>query len=318
MLQEQVLAFVEGALERTSPGKSFTLGVIAALPLLAGSAKAATVGVAIAKGGAAAKGALTVGTFGGLAAMLGGGFISFKAQFDEAKSSRERQFMLQRFWKGMFIALLLFAGLIPAMRLEFFRGPIHIYYSAAALFFLNSIYSAVVLGRHIQRRQQIQKEDNTFVAVEWTLPRKLTDATVEPVDSKTKRRPSAWNFLALGMCLWTYLVTNELWQENYGKAALWALLMLISLVRGYHKWKNSPRFLDLRGFIIGFPIFMGLMILAFFNWHQYLAHVGADAAQMLSTGEIVTFNLIVTSAYAALIGILIWKRPTAIPSTPQK
>ena len=56
LLHEQVLAFVEGALERTSPGKAFTIGVIAALPVvLTTSAKAATLGAAAAKGSFAAK-----------------------------------------------------------------------------------------------------------------------------------------------------------------------------------------------------------------------------------------------------------------------
>ena len=34
LLREQVLAFVEGALARTGPGKAFTIGVLAALPAL--------------------------------------------------------------------------------------------------------------------------------------------------------------------------------------------------------------------------------------------------------------------------------------------
>ena len=55
MLHEQVLAFVEGALEKTSPGKKFTLGVVAALPLLATTAKSATAGATAAKGSAALK-----------------------------------------------------------------------------------------------------------------------------------------------------------------------------------------------------------------------------------------------------------------------
>lgn len=55
-LQEQVLAFVEGALSRTNPGKAFTDSVLASLPALAFSTKAATIGVA-AKGSAAVKGA---------------------------------------------------------------------------------------------------------------------------------------------------------------------------------------------------------------------------------------------------------------------
>ena len=43
LLHEQVLAFVEGALERTNPDRAFTAGVLAALPALA-AAKAATAG----------------------------------------------------------------------------------------------------------------------------------------------------------------------------------------------------------------------------------------------------------------------------------
>jgi len=54
MLHEQVLAFVEGALEKTAPGKNFTLGVVAALPLLVTTTKAAAVGTTL-KGGAALK-----------------------------------------------------------------------------------------------------------------------------------------------------------------------------------------------------------------------------------------------------------------------
>jgi hypothetical protein len=55
LLQEQVHAFVEGALEKTNPGRNFTLGVVAALPLLATTAKSATAGATATKGGAALK-----------------------------------------------------------------------------------------------------------------------------------------------------------------------------------------------------------------------------------------------------------------------
>ena len=57
LLQEQVLAFVEGALARTNPGQAFTLGVLAALPItLASSAKAAAMAAAAAKGSATVTG----------------------------------------------------------------------------------------------------------------------------------------------------------------------------------------------------------------------------------------------------------------------
>jgi RNA polymerase sigma factor (sigma-70 family) len=70
LLQEEIQGFVETALSRTSPGKTFTLGVIAALPLGATSAKAAS-GVAVAKGAAAAKGLFLLPFLSALASMLG-------------------------------------------------------------------------------------------------------------------------------------------------------------------------------------------------------------------------------------------------------
>jgi RNA polymerase sigma factor (sigma-70 family) len=65
ILQEEVLAFVEGALTRTNPGPIFTLGVVAALPAMVISAKATTLGAA-AKGGATAAGAGAIGMLGAI------------------------------------------------------------------------------------------------------------------------------------------------------------------------------------------------------------------------------------------------------------
>ena len=98
LLQEQVLAFVEGALERTGPGKAFTLGVVAALPALALPASAATVGTATAKGAAAAKTSLALGSLGAVLGpvigLLGGAFGAW-ASIHHTKSSRERRFMVR-------------------------------------------------------------------------------------------------------------------------------------------------------------------------------------------------------------------------------
>jgi len=88
LLHEQVLAFVEGALERTNPGKTFTIGVIAALPLLAtSSAKAATVASAAAKGGAAAKGTGLLGILWALAGplmVLFGNYLPYRMAMADA------------------------------------------------------------------------------------------------------------------------------------------------------------------------------------------------------------------------------------------
>src|SRR5207302_1426157 len=94
LLHEQVLAFVEGALERTSPGKAFTIGVLAALPAFTISAKAAAVGVAAAKGGITAKAAAASGLFSAiLAPALGflGNYIGYRIGMDGAQSDHERE-----------------------------------------------------------------------------------------------------------------------------------------------------------------------------------------------------------------------------------
>jgi RNA polymerase sigma factor (sigma-70 family) len=100
LLHDEVLAFVESALQRTNPGRAFTLGVLAALPLtFATSAKAATLGVAAAKGGATATGASFLAV---LAALCGpalgllGGYLGVKASLNQSRTPRERAFVIRR------------------------------------------------------------------------------------------------------------------------------------------------------------------------------------------------------------------------------
>jgi len=133
LLQEQFLAFVAGALKQTSPGKAFTLGVIAALPLLATTAKAATVGTALAsQGGVAAK---TTALGGFLQAssqiLLGfvywmapvlplGGYIGYKMGGDRQHSERARR-SVTTFWRIMGASMLLFVFLPPLLLVLFVK-----------------------------------------------------------------------------------------------------------------------------------------------------------------------------------------------------
>ena len=99
LLQEQVLAFVEGALERSAPGRAFTIGVLAALPMFATSASAATVASAAAKGSAAATGATVVTVFNALlgpVAGLLGAYLGIRASLDATRTPRERQFAVRQ------------------------------------------------------------------------------------------------------------------------------------------------------------------------------------------------------------------------------
>lgn len=110
MLQEQVLAFVEGALERTTPGKAFTLEVLAALPGLAATGKAAAVGAAAAKGGLIAK----VASAGMLNAIITpllaivGPWIQYRMSLETAQSEGERQF-IKDYYRKILGSMLVFA-----------------------------------------------------------------------------------------------------------------------------------------------------------------------------------------------------------------
>ncbi len=119
LLSEQVLAFVEGALERTNPGKAFTIGVLAALPAtLATSAKAATLAAAAAKGGAAAKTAGIMGFIGVILSplmILFGNYIPYRLGLAEARTVEERRHIKSFYRKIWTITFGLFACLTILM-----------------------------------------------------------------------------------------------------------------------------------------------------------------------------------------------------------
>src|SRR5256885_12972539 len=134
LLQEQVLAFVERTLERTSPGKAFTIGVLAALPVFTVSAKAATFGVGAAKGGTTAKVAAASGLFSAiLASALGllGNYIGYRIGMDGAQSDHEREY-IRSFYRKLSASILGFLAaycLLMIWAKEFIRGS-HLVYSS--------------------------------------------------------------------------------------------------------------------------------------------------------------------------------------------
>jgi len=116
LLQDQVLAFVAGALKQTTPGKTLTVAVMASLPLLGTSAKAATVTAAAGKGSSAGKAAGAMGTWGAffltgggmlLLSLLGvfgfaGRWIGRRMGLASRQSWRGRQHIIQ-FWRTIAI-----------------------------------------------------------------------------------------------------------------------------------------------------------------------------------------------------------------------
>ena len=110
LLHEQVLAVVEGALARSNPGAAFTLGVLATLPAMTFSAKAATVGTAAAKGGATATGVGLIGWLGAILCPLLAFlnlFAVWRLNHRQARSDRERR-VYKIFYLGLAVSILVF------------------------------------------------------------------------------------------------------------------------------------------------------------------------------------------------------------------
>lgn len=108
LLHEQVLSFVEGTLERSNPDKAFTMSVLAALPGMAISTKAAAIGAAAAKGSVAAKTAGLMGVFGAICSPLFvvfGNYSSYRMSMDEAENDHERHHIKRVFGQSLVVAL---------------------------------------------------------------------------------------------------------------------------------------------------------------------------------------------------------------------
>lgn len=119
LLQEKMLAFVEGTLEKSRPQKLFTLAVIAALPLMAGSAKAATASAAVAatkssSAGGSAGGTGFLGLFAGLSVISFGHLIRYRAELDNAESAQQRG-QINRFYFWLVAAALALLAVMTAV-----------------------------------------------------------------------------------------------------------------------------------------------------------------------------------------------------------
>lgn len=120
LLAEEVSAFVESVLVRTNPGKVFTLGVLAAIPVtMATSAKAAVLGAAAVKGGAAANVAGGLGLssmlFGSLLS-LAGPWIQYRMMLDAARTDAERT-GVKRYFRQLTHLVLAFATCVVLLML---------------------------------------------------------------------------------------------------------------------------------------------------------------------------------------------------------
>jgi RNA polymerase sigma factor (sigma-70 family) len=173
LLHEEVLAFVEGALARTNPGKAFTIGVVAALPLLATTTKAAAVTTTATKGGSAAKAASGAGM---LSAFLTGGALLLFSLFGvfgffgrwlgrkmgrtSQQSPLGRKRIIQ-FWRTLAIGFFLFV--LPPMFVSSSMIHVHPWLFRATTWSLTVFYLLVAVAWLIwiwQRRHDCRRRED--------------------------------------------------------------------------------------------------------------------------------------------------------------
>ncbi len=195
LLQEQVAVFVEGALRQSRPGRAFTLGVIAMLPLLTVSATAATIGTAVAKSGAAASGTSALGMLSILLGPIGGclgAWFGIKASLDSAESPRERELMLrQASWMiGLVICFLV--ALVVIMP---FVGKIWREHTAAAIALgaaVPLVYAGLLLALIVHFNRAL-----TRLRIEEAAQRGPEAVARHAEEWATFEYKSSWTFLGL-------------------------------------------------------------------------------------------------------------------------
>jgi RNA polymerase sigma factor (sigma-70 family) len=172
LLQEEFLTFVAGALKQTIPRKAFTLGVMAGLPLLATTAKAATAGATAAQSSAMAKATglgaflqiilkvvLPIGLFVSLA-----GWLGYTMGRDAASQSQCQRESVARFWGVLVASLTVFVVLpillwAPLFWLFGSRENLH----AAIRKWLDVMYAVMVVALAVWawQRRKSRPQDST-------------------------------------------------------------------------------------------------------------------------------------------------------------
>jgi RNA polymerase sigma factor (sigma-70 family) len=110
LLEERVAAFVEGALRQSAPGRSFTMGVIGALPAQMTAVGSASATVAAAKGGVVTKTAawlMLLNSFAGLFMGSLAAYLGYRTDMADARSDLERKH-IRRFY-GLLAGCVLFS-----------------------------------------------------------------------------------------------------------------------------------------------------------------------------------------------------------------
>jgi len=165
MLTEKISTFVEGALRQTTPGKAFTVGVLAALPGFAISAKAATLGATAAKGSATGAASFVLAVAGTvLGPLMGilGAWIGVQAKLRYAESERERRYLIRSAWVGLMLVIPFCLAVMTTIFLpvRYWAAQPMLLTGLLILLSVGYVIGLFILGVHQSRRlRQIRAEE---------------------------------------------------------------------------------------------------------------------------------------------------------------
>lgn len=195
MLHERVGHLVEGMLRQSTPGRAFTLGVIAALPLMTTSAAAAALGTSVTKGTAAATGASMLAVLGALIGpVVGclGAWMGVRASLDSAQSERERQFVRRQTRLMLAVVIGFLAVLFAVIWLTGNHWQTHPMgcMAAIAVTIITYVVVIVTLSLRFNRIQQLIREEES-ARVDPAIAARHAEAW------KTYEYKSSWTLLGL-------------------------------------------------------------------------------------------------------------------------
>ena len=300
LLHERVTAFVESALERTNPGVAFTLAVVAALPLLPAPVEGATLGATVAKSGAAGKSAGWIASWslffwGAVLAVLGGGCVSAKAQAEDAKSPRERQFRIRWGWTCMALALLLVLGWrLAVTEFNLHLVPPGLEVAKAALMLGLAIIFITQIDFLHRRIHRIRAEEGT-----GNEPEKLAGASTVFLCLGLAKRMAGLLAAVLILAL------QEAWEKRWVEALAGLLLIPLFIFLAKVRWQGLQQGRKGTHLRRQLAIAAGFCVLTLLQYDLPHFKPSTVSPSTTTVQMIVVFNMGTMLAYAALVGILI-------------
>ena len=173
--------------------------------------------------------------------------------------------------------------------------------SAAVLGYALAVYTVVMFEYKSRRRKQIQIEDGTWLAAEWTPEWKREGFSLKASAGGSKANSYAALAFVIAVVVIGVLAISEAIRGHWLRALLNLVICAVALFRNFRAWKRQPRFDGRFSTCVRFVGLFGLLTLVFYNLSLFRRPVGAGDA-----GTIIGFNLGVVVAYGVLIWMLAW------------